>query len=143
MLPEPREARQELSALLLALRGGGMTIIVSSHILAELEDYSTHMLILRDGRIAEHCPIRAAAGPQRRLVVTLSAPVPALAEHLRGLDNVGAVTPLDGGAAFDFTGDADGQHRLLRALIEAGLPVCALAEERRSMQDVYLARLRS
>lgn len=29
-----------------------MTIVVSSHILAELEDYATQMLMIRDGQVA-------------------------------------------------------------------------------------------
>ena len=47
------EARVGLAETLLRLREEGMTIIVSSHILSELEDYSTHMLILRGGRLVE------------------------------------------------------------------------------------------
>jgi ABC-2 type transport system ATP-binding protein len=45
------EARFHLSQLLLELQKEGMTIIVSSHILAELEDYSTHMLVIDEGKI--------------------------------------------------------------------------------------------
>ncbi len=56
------EARQNLSDLLRALAANGMTILVSSHILAELEDYSTHMLILNQGRILEHRGIEGADG---------------------------------------------------------------------------------
>ena len=37
--------------LITRLAGDCMTIIVSSHILAELEDYSTRMLMLRDGAV--------------------------------------------------------------------------------------------
>ena len=29
----------------------GRTIVVSSHILAELDEYSTHMLVLRSGKV--------------------------------------------------------------------------------------------
>ena len=48
------EARIDLSNLILRLRERGMTIFVSSHILAELEDYSTEMLIIKKGKIVEH-----------------------------------------------------------------------------------------
>ena len=41
------EARRSLSDLIVRLAGDGMTIVVSSHILAELEDYSTRMLMIR------------------------------------------------------------------------------------------------
>jgi ABC-2 type transport system ATP-binding protein len=45
------QARRDLSALLLTLKDGGMTLVVSSHILAELEDYCTEMIIIEDGLV--------------------------------------------------------------------------------------------
>jgi ABC-2 type transport system ATP-binding protein len=56
------EARRGLSDLIAALAKDGMTILVSSHILAELEDYSTVMLMLREGRVAGGGPIAAGQG---------------------------------------------------------------------------------
>ena len=47
------EARIGLSALFRQLRAEGMTLIVSSHILAELDEYSSHMLAIKDGRAVE------------------------------------------------------------------------------------------
>src|SRR6202012_1600617 len=46
------QARRDLSALLIALRDGGMTLVVSSHILAELDDYFSEMIIIENGLIA-------------------------------------------------------------------------------------------
>ena len=54
------EARVSLSKLFRDLQREGMTLVVSSHILAELEDYCTDMLVLRDGEIAEHRGATAA-----------------------------------------------------------------------------------
>jgi len=51
------EARMHLSILLKQLQETGMTIVVSSHILSELEDYSTHMLIIKNGNITKHCAL--------------------------------------------------------------------------------------
>jgi ABC-2 type transport system ATP-binding protein len=48
------EARHDLSKLMKRLNLGGMTILVSSHILSELEDYSTDMLILQNGKIIDN-----------------------------------------------------------------------------------------
>lgn len=48
------EARHSLAQLFRALRARGMSLLVSSHILAELEVYATHMLVLKDGRLIEH-----------------------------------------------------------------------------------------
>ena len=53
------EARGALASVFKALQAQGMTLLVSSHILAELDVYSTHMLALNHGRVLEH---RALAG---------------------------------------------------------------------------------
>lgn len=51
------EARQHLSQLLVLLAEEGITMLVSSHILSELEDYCSHMIILREGCLVKHCAI--------------------------------------------------------------------------------------
>jgi len=136
------EARQNLSELLLALRDEGMTLIVSSHILAELEDYSTHMMIMHDGRVTEHSAIRDMdATAALRMRVELAAPHGGLRGLLEGADGVSEVMPDDGGASFAFAGDEAARAGLLRALVDAGVPVAAFHPAQRSMQDVYLERL--
>ena len=53
------EARASLAALICELRDSGMTLIVSSHILSELEAYSTHMMIIKGGEMTAYRPMRA------------------------------------------------------------------------------------
>jgi ABC-2 type transport system ATP-binding protein len=47
------QARIELSHLLKTLQKQGMTILVSSHILAELDEYCTHLMVLQNQKISE------------------------------------------------------------------------------------------
>ena len=54
------EARHSLSQVFIALKNSGMTLIVSSHILAELEDYSTDMLVLKDGKVLQQQSVNSA-----------------------------------------------------------------------------------
>jgi len=54
------EARQHLAQIFKDLQTSGVTLIVSSHILAELQEYCTHMLVLREGRIVAHSDIQSA-----------------------------------------------------------------------------------
>ncbi len=149
MLDEPAagldpEARQELSNLLLTLRAEGMTIIVSSHILVELEDYSSHMMILDRGRVKENRAIAATTiASGRRLKAVLSAPDARLGELLAATEGVSRLAIEEQTARFDFSGDAARQARLLKTLIEAGLAISHFGEERQTMQDVYLERLRA
>jgi len=138
------QARAELAGVLRQLAGAGMTILVSSHILAELEDYSTHMLILDRGRVVEHRAVTGAAMPGRgvRLLVTLAAASDELRSRLAADPGVSELDADAVSASFRFADDAAERSRLLRQLVEAGLPVAAFEIERASLQDAYLERMR-
>jgi len=47
------EARIQLASLFKQLNRGGITLIVSSHILAELDQYANNLIVLKNGRIVE------------------------------------------------------------------------------------------
>ena len=131
---------------MLALRDEGITMIVSSHILAELEDYCSEMMILAHGRVVEHRSLRVPGPGTRRLQLELAATVDDLVQRLEGLrlEGLGSLEniALNGTTvAFDFAGDAAARHALLRKLIARDIPVCGLAEQRQSLQDAYLSRL--
>ncbi len=137
------EARQSLSELLLRLRAEGMTLIVSSHILAELRDYSSHMLILRDGRLVHHGPVteESQGEEQVAVVIELSSPDPRLAEVLEAA-GVTSVAIKDEGARVLLPGAAAARETLLRRLVEADLPVSGFNVERRDLQDAYLSQVK-
>jgi ABC-2 type transport system ATP-binding protein len=134
------QARRDLSQLLLSLRDGGMTLVVSSHILAELEDYSDRMVIVDHGRIAggESIALKGAA----RLRVRLAAPRAGLKDFLEAqgarielADAEQALFALDGGAVE--------RAALLAGLVGAGFTVSEFAEDARALEDVYFAQVRS
>jgi ABC-2 type transport system ATP-binding protein len=151
MLDEPAsgldpEARIGLAAALKALCAEGMTIIVSSHILAELDDYSTHILMIRGGRIIEHGPIGAIEASAADLVtisVELAAPDPRLADILGGIPGIAIEKVDERAASFTADGGAGARQALLKDLVEAGLPVISFAAEKPRLQDTYLARMRA
>ena len=133
------QARRDLSQLLLSLKAGGMTLVVSSHILAELEDYSDRMIIVDHGRIAGGETI-ALREPETRLRITLAAPRDDLTDFLvaRGLiiaETAGnhALVSLDGGAGE--------RAALLAALVQAGFAVSGFTEDARNLEEVYFSRV--
>jgi len=136
------EARHLLSDLLRRLRDNGMTLLVSSHILSELEDYSTHVLMMEGGHVLDHRPVAAPAAAAARLQIDLVSAHDGLATALDGFPGLSDIV-IDGATAVvAFTGDAEGRQALLRHLIDCGLPVIGLREARDSMEAIYLARLR-
>lgn len=140
------EARRSLSDLMRSLAAGGMTILVSSHILAELEDYCTEMLMIRDGRVAGEGVVSAGSGSsgsahaaERVRVVfgetaDLAARLEALGLKVEQLSGHEAVLALDPGP--------DAEARTLTALVGAGLAVKSFAPVRASLEQAYLEEAR-
>ena len=141
------EARERLAELFVTLRDEGMTLVVSSHILAELDAYSTEMLVLREGRLLTHAPVHGTAGAvtaaRLRLRVELAEPCPELAELLRDETDVTDLVLETLSAEFTVPAAASARRRLLQRLVGAGVPVCAFAEARQNLQQAYLESVRA
>ncbi|MEX2202369.1 MAG: ABC transporter ATP-binding protein [Dongiaceae bacterium] len=149
MLDEPASgldpaARVSLSAVFRELRDAGMTLVVSSHILAELEDYSTHMLVIDNGRVVEHRALGGIDGERRRLVrIRLAAPDARLDALLADIDAECAIDAAGLEARFRLEGGHAAEAALLRRLIESGLAVAEFGPVNGGLQDAYLALLRA
>lgn len=146
------EARIDLGNLLIRLSQGGMTILVSSHILAELEDYSTHMLVLDRGRLIEYASLagaEATAGRKstERLVIRVLGTADGLAAALAEHDGISDIA-VEGSRVVCRFAAADGnlahaRAHLLKGLVTEGYAVTDFAVETERLQDAYIARLRS
>lgn len=135
------EARIALSALFQQLRAQGMTLVVSSHILAELEDYATDVLILDHGRVVDHHPINGG-DLSKTFEVKLSRADERLGGILGAAAGVGLLEHSPLGARFTFDGDPDGQSLLLGNLVRESLPVSAFGPGRSDLQEVYVDKMR-
>jgi len=135
------EARQSLSMLLIGLRDAGMTLLVSSHILAELEGYCTDMLIMREGRIIDSRQLAGDLTDARRLRIDLAAPSGTILALLEETPGVAQVSVSEDVTTLLFSGDMTAQQALLRRLVEAGEPVAGLREDRIALQDAYIAQI--
>lgn len=135
------EARHSLANLFVSLSAQGMTLLVSSHILAELAEYSTDMIILEKGRILSHEKVRDAEAISSTIKVSLSEPVDNFLERLKEIDGVSALKVDGRDAVFEFTDDATAQRNLLKKLIDDGLPVRTFADEKTNMHNIYLDKV--
>ena len=136
-------ARDALAALIRRFAAGGMTLMVSSHLLSELEDYCTEMLMLESGRlrgdgVVRLADVRAGDIRGRRVVVELALPVASLAAVLAGLglevEQAGETQ-----AVIRIPDDADAEAQTLAKLIGAGLAVRSFTPQATTMEDVYAA----
>ena len=143
------EARGSLAGLFRQLQAGGMTLLVSSHILAELDEYSTHMLALRNGSILEYRALHSGAAdatgvlPPKRMRIGLARADAALKNVLEGHKAVALHVSDSHCAEFDFRGDDEAKAALLADLISRGLAVSSFAECKENLQQSYLRSLES
>jgi ABC-2 type transport system ATP-binding protein len=137
-------ARLSLSAVIRDLQASGMTLVVSSHILAELQDYSSHMLVIDNGRVVEHRAVGAGSdgGDKRMLRIRLAVADTRLAETIAAIDPDGVVDAESVEARLSVIGGANVEADLLRRLIELGLPVAEFGPAGEALQDAYLALLK-
>ena len=141
------EARHELATLFKQLRDSGMTLIVSSHILAELDEYSTHMLVMRGGRMVESRALDSTTAGiglvHLRAGFAAPATRSAIDAAIATLTGIDVITSDDAEALFA-AGPEPAEHAaLLQALVSAGLPVSSFTSERENLHQSYLRTMQS
>jgi ABC-2 type transport system ATP-binding protein len=137
------QARRDLSQLLLSLKDGGMTLVVSSHILAELEDYCTEMVIIDGGRVVGGRPIKVRDDERPRYLVEIATPRSDLREFLSGRAGVDLIEADEHHALVTFTRNAGARAKLVRDLVGAGFDVASFGESTKALEDAYFSQIKS
>ncbi|MSR13344.1 MAG: ABC transporter ATP-binding protein [Gammaproteobacteria bacterium] len=137
------EARHDLARLFRTLQARGMSLLVSSHILAELEDYATHMLVLKEGRLLEHRALSSTAATHAELTLEVLSDPTAVAQWLRTRSEISDVETTTRGARFLCAGPRIAQVDLLRDLITAGFLVNSFGPVGSDLQQSYLNSVRT
>ena len=141
---DPR-ARVELRELLRELRTLGKTILISSHILPELEELCTSVAIvdrgqvLAQGRVAD-IERRLRAGAVLRVRVLGSDDDLAVAlQHFTAAPQVASASVLgDGTIELGFRGDEEASARLLADAVAAGIRVTSFARAASDLEELFL-----
>jgi len=137
------EARYALASLFTQLQRAGMTLLVSSHILAELDEYSTHMLVMQAGKVIEHRPLHSHTPTGQQVRVELATPVTGWQAHALSCVGVQVLTADARGGSLRVPGDATAQAAVLHTLVMAGLPIATFYVERENLHDSYLRTVRA
>jgi ABC-2 type transport system ATP-binding protein len=119
--------RLELVEVLKEVRGMGITLLVATHLLADLAQVCDSIVILRDGKMSGVVPLPAALagdGPARRRVqLEAVGEREKLAEILVQQPGVLDVTEQGIGISFVYEGDREGLAAVLGNLVEGGAQV--------------------
>jgi ABC-2 type transport system ATP-binding protein len=125
----------EMRRVLRRYATGGRAVVVSSHLLAEVEQTCTHVVIIHRGEVAASGPVEEVVGDSPSVQFDVSDPA-AATEVLRraGVDHV----IREGGGTL--VADLDGTPRgaIVAALVQAGVEVHRVVPRRR-LEDAFLA----
>lgn len=138
---DPR-ARAELKKLITQLGEMGKIVIVSSHILPELADFSTVVGIIEKGQMLAFGKVNDVVRGlevQKMISVHVLERANEASMFLHGKDHV-SETNLVGNEQlrFGFTGTPQDQAELLRAMVSAGFQVMEYREETANLEDVFM-----
>ncbi|WP_067454549.1 ABC transporter ATP-binding protein [Actinomadura macra] len=140
---DPR-SRIELRDLLRSLAADGVAVLVSSHILSELEEIADRVVLVDHGRtVGEHSMADLADASAARVRWRLRSLDPgllaeALATELSGRSGLDPVRDLPGGAEAGPLTETEAAG-LLAALVTRGVPVTGLAPAGSALETAYLA----
>jgi ABC-2 type transport system ATP-binding protein len=134
--------RAQFRKLLGDLRDQGKTLIVSSHILSDMEEYCTHIGMMSHGRLVQFGTVREiSAGVDDgrcRYTLELAEAVTGLAEILNGVEGVMYVTIERLRVTLEYWSDKARAAELLRELVKQGLPVAGFSANAAGLEEAYL-----
>ncbi|AWW39498.1 CocE/NonD family hydrolase [Streptomyces cadmiisoli] len=131
--PQIREMRQ----VMIRYAAAGRTVIVSSHLLAEVEQSCTHLVVMDRGKLVQAGPVGEIVGSGDTLLVGTAAPVEEpVVEKVAALAGVASAVLTDDGLLVRL--DADGSAaRLIPELVRLEVPVASVGPHRR-LEDAFL-----
>ena len=141
---DPR-ARVELRELLRELRALGKTIVISSHILPELEELCTSVAIVDHGQVLVHGRVsdierRLRYGAVLRVTVLGTDSALAVArDHFAADPRVASAAVLDSRVIeIGFRGDDEEAAQLLAGAVSAGIRVSSFARAASDLEELFL-----
>jgi ABC-2 type transport system ATP-binding protein len=129
------QGTREVRALIREIATGGVTVLVSSHLLAEVEQICTHVGVMRTGRLVfqgtlEEMRARGAA----RVLVRTSEP----AQATEVLTKLGLADIQSGDGEVSAQIGDHVPERVCRDLVMAGVPVAGFDTARPSLEDLFV-----
>lgn len=132
--PQIREMRD----VMIRYAAGGRTVIVSSHLLSEVEQSCTHLVVMDRGRLVQAGPVAEITGSGDMILVTTAEEVSEpLAEKIAALPGIGSAVPTDDRRGLLVRLNGATTSRLVADLVRLDVPVTGVGPHRR-LEDAFL-----
>ncbi|MER5867333.1 alpha/beta fold hydrolase [Kitasatospora sp. NPDC002040] len=128
--PQIREMRE----VMIRYAAAGRTVIVSSHLLSEVEQSCTHLVVMDRGRLVTAGPVATIIGAGEVLLVT--TPATGVAEKVAELPGVGSAEAVEQGLLVRLDGMTASE--LVAELVRLDVPVEGVGPHRR-LEDAFLS----
>jgi ABC-2 type transport system ATP-binding protein len=128
---------RDMRVLIRRLAGEGMTVLLSSHLMTEVEEVCNRVGIVRSGKIVYEgliADLKNSAGTTYRLSTTDDERALAVCRAQPGVSNVRSE-----GGRISFTAAESTVAELSQALIEAGALIRALAPQTVTLEDLFFS----
>jgi ABC transporter, ATP-binding family protein len=131
------EARHELSLLLLKLKDEGMSILVSSHILSELDEYCSHMLVIKGGRVQAFQSVNDDVNEDQTVSLQFVGLDESIFERVRNTEGVKQAEWSNHAVIVILDAGEEARAALLRKLFEQNLPLSEASVIKASLLNSY------
>lgn len=122
-----------MRGLLRRLAGEGRALLVSSHLMSELQDIADHVVVIGRGRVLADASIQELVARASGEEVLLRTQAPR--EAALALRDVSAAVTAIGTDTLSVTGVE--AQRLVQVLTQAGIPFSEVTAKRATLEDVY------
>ncbi|MFI9757586.1 CocE/NonD family hydrolase [Streptomyces sp. NPDC051963] len=131
--PQIREMRE----VMIRYAAAGRTVIVSSHLLAEVEQSCTHLVVMDRGRLVQAGPVGEIVGSGDTLLVGTGTPLEGpVVDKIAALPGVASAVSTDDGLLIRLDADGTPNH-LIAELVRLDVPVHSVGPHRR-LEDAFL-----
>ncbi|QNP72623.1 CocE/NonD family hydrolase [Streptomyces roseirectus] len=131
--PQIREMRE----VMIRYAAQGRTVIVSSHLLSEVEQSCTHLVVMDRGQLVQAGPVAEIVGSGDTLLVGTTTPVEEpVVEKIAALPGIASAVTTDDGILVRLGPDGTAK-RLITELIRLDVPVESVGPHRR-LEDAFL-----
>ncbi|MFI8882354.1 alpha/beta fold hydrolase [Streptomyces sp. NPDC053813] len=132
--PQIREMRD----VMIRYAAGGRTVIVSSHLLSEVEQSCTHLVVMDRGRLVQAGPVAEITGSGDMLLVTTAREVAEpLVEKIAALAGIGSAVRTGDGRGLLVRLDGATPSGLIAELVGLDVPLTGVGPHRR-LEDAFL-----
>ena len=135
-------ARSQFRTIIKDLQASGMTIVISSHILSDLEDFCTSIGVMEQGRLVESAVLSDLYQrlSRQHLIISVVDQVDRLREFLSNRAEVSAIETTDSSTTLKvvFTGDIAARSQLLRDAIGLGLDITDFHATQENLESIFL-----